>query len=790
MTPDIPLEIDGRQDSRGLWQRFGVQLPRVLKFDGRAAPDQEATVAAGTIMRLVPLPHRETSDDPLQWPGASIVGTREPDIYPYLSTDDRVSLVQYPNSSITQPQSESHIRTHLLRAAGLQFAPWHLTMVAGWKLEGLAAYLYRLAQGGSEGALSVAERRAACALRQTSLATGTSAFTPAQPIESVGGIFLGRALIDVATALEQLTSAVSPHLSPFEIGKTERFRRLLVQVLEKYVGFVEKAASPKHLSSRKGKITGAIKAAKAFLYLASMFTQSDGTLGQRAECALRVARPAKANVANGQDEISAMLDSLENRLSNLARDGQLPNWRLKYRIGLKCLGLHCRFDRLRANQTIRTDLIYKLIVTRRLDQLYKVLPWMASLSHAFNGVWGGPLGAMAQMFEAARTYEIARELMRRLYDPNDLCRLDVVKGRSAYRNPSTLATQVNNGTRAGFRLADHGLSHHVAKAWLAGRHFHRLYPIAAAARGRLAWSIKTGIADTQTAMTVISVENSKRIYSMQTYDQDLPTYAGLTLIDLVGKHTVQTFRADLRGRRFSEHFARVVEADDKILNRVAPQDAIDPLNNATRELIRSIMKSLDVTTPSNSDSWRQNDPTFEDVRDRELCRFEDLLERNVTSKADANGGAIRRTASDHEKATGSPTGSIWDLVNKARIWTKSATIEKPGPDDAPLERLLEGSDNLPGLTPIAHQPIYVLWFKPDIDRHLLGWISVGAPVKSPVGIIEPCRAELIAGWVNAVRSRAAPLYAKAQVDSRIIDVAIVQFTGFSSIMSDDAHLRL
>jgi len=414
---------------------------------------------------------------------------------------------------------------------------------------------------------------------------------------------------------------------------------------------------------------------------------------------------------------------------------------------------------------------------------------MASFSDAFRGVWGGPIGAIAQMFEAARTHEIAVQLVCRLYDPGDTHRLDVAKGRQAYRNRITLARQVKSETRAGFRIAEHACSHHIAKAWLAGAPIHRLYPIAAAARGSLVWSTKRGIADPQTAMTVIDIEKSKRLYLIGSYDKDLPTYAGLTLIDLVGKHTVQTFRADLRGRRFTEHMARMTGAERKIMKRKGPTGKVDTTNRATLELVRSVLKTLDVNPPIDIDTWQPTDEVPFDKNAREMRRFDDLIDAHVPSEADADGGSIRRTASKHEKATGDPTQSIWRLVNRARTWPKS-TADGMASADAPLEWILEGSDHLGELTPIGHQPIYVLWFRPDIDRHLIGWISVGAPVTSPIGIIEPGHAELISGWVDAMRSRAAPLYAKAQVDRRIIDVAVVQFTGFSGLMSDDAHLRL
>jgi hypothetical protein len=78
---------------------------------------------------------------------------------------------------------------------------------------------------------------------------------------------------------------------------------------------------------------------------------------------------------------------------------------------------------------------------------------------------------------------------------------------------------------------------------------------------------------------------------------------------------------------------------------------------------------------------------------------------------------------------------------------------------------------------------------PDIDRHLIEWIAKGASATSIVWFSNPNHAAAIAGPINALRARAAPLYAVANIDQRCTDVAVILFTCFSSLMSDDAHPR-
>jgi hypothetical protein len=790
MTPDRSLDLDIRTDAMTLWHRTGVTPPGLLNVDGTASQDQTASIMPGTDLRRAALPHREVGADPAGWTGAAIPGSRAPDHSTLLAGMLIVGSEPRPDTSLASAASQQDILKRLLLEAGFQDAPSALWKLAGWQIGWVGAFLWRLKCGGTEGALIVAERQAACAIRQMWLALITTEDPPADLAASVGAVSVGRALVDMLTALEGLVEeAKAQHsLTPAGVDKAIQLQRLLTGILARYMGFVAKARLAQTDRGKATKMMGAFKAAKALADIIAMVTVGDEPLVQRVERALSTIPAGHRDPDALPVDVAVTLDHFNSQLSAFGGHPTLLVWRAKY---LECLGrlrLPGRPDRMAAIRAVRTDLIFQLIATRRLDRLYHVLPWMMALSGAFHGIWGGPTGAVAQLFEAARAREIALELVRRLYDSDDPHRLDVRKGEFAYRDPDALVRQVADETRAGFRIAEHALSHDIAHAWLDGAAFHTLFPIEAASAGKLDWCINGGLADTQTGMTVHGVETGKPVYRTSSYEKDLPAYAGLPLIPMLGKAIVTIFRAEMRGPAFGDHMEEVARFDRKHLRRFAPHGMMQTPGAATRELMRSVFKSLDVEPPQDIDIWRTDNEVAAHRRARELRRFDRRLNAHTPNGEPADGGALRRSATDHDKAIGKPANAIWHLIDKARTWTPPKD-GRPHPEDAPFERILEGQDPPPGLTPIAHHFLYPLWFRPDIDRHLLGWIARGASMTSPIAFADPRHGGLISVSVGRMRDRANPLYACAHVDHRAIDVAVILFTGFSNLMADDAHPR-
>lgn len=805
MTPYRRFRHDVRSDALALWHRKSVTLPCCIQPDGTAATDQIATIPPGIDLLLAALPHRECGEDPASWTGAALVGTREPDLS--ACTPGHAILADtYGNSGIVTAQGRHAILAWLFRITGFRYAPAALWKLAGWRIGWVATFLDQLQTGGAEGALIVALRQTEAAIRQMWLALDQPKAS-SEHLAASGAVLAGRALIDLVAALDRILDQMTgPDLAVAQITAVRRIRATLAYGLERYCRYLAEAdrasqASPGQLELTKLK--GALKVAQAITHAVALFAVASDRNDDvpTDEKTLKPLKPIKARIAIIGHKLSSTkvlmgapgtvalgfeLDRLNDELNRLA-SGAPPSWRTRHHASLARLNSGDRTARMAALDQIRTDLIYQLIVTRRLDQVYRVLPWMAALSDVFPGVLGGPLGAIAQLFEAGRAREIALELIRRLYDEGDAARLDTRKGKKAIGTSASMARQVATETRAGFLLAEGALSYHMAQAHLAGQPFDKRHPIPVAAAGSLDWEFPDSLSDHQTAVTVRETERSKAIYAAKAYERDLPRYMGLALVPMLGKAITDIFLGRLRGPGFYGHVATIHEIDE-MFARFMPESMTSGCGVATRELMRSVLKSLDVEDDADIDEWRSDDKVLALPRTRELNRADKRLTRHKRKDKNADGGAIRRTASQADKAAGSPADGMWRLIDRARTWTVSEDgVTKS--EDEPFELVIEGHEHPPGLVPLGAQFMYPLWFAPNIDRHRLAWLADGAPLHSPVAFGDLGHAGLIAQAVAAMRSSAPRLYADAAVDRVIIDVMTTWFTGLSNIAADHAHVR-
>jgi len=820
MTPDRAFHQDVRTDALCLWHRMSIALPACVRADGTAAAEQVAIVPPDTDLLLAALPHREGGGDPALSPGAALVGTREPDLSGYLA-GHAVLADGYSNNGIVVAQGRHAILAWLFNTTGFGYAPAALWKLAGWRIGWVARFLDQLRAGGAEGALIVAERQAAAALRQMWLAIDQPAVERGH-LAASGAVLVGRALIDLVTAIDRVLDQMTKPDAPVrQIVAVRKIRAALVHGLGLYCRFLADADRTAAESATKAsvqtsgdakprasadqleltKLKGAFKVAKVMTSAAMLFAIATDHKDV-VPTSLPRDKPVKASIRilehkltstkalMSAPDISALdveLDRLNDFLSPLAADAP-PSWRTKHHAGLARLSFGDRAVRMSALDRVRTDLIYRLIVTRRLDQVYRVLPWMAALSDVFPGVFCGPLGAIAQLFEAGRVREIALELLRRLYDEDDEGRLDTERGKNAVRTPALLVNQVVTRSRAGFLLAEGALSHRMAQAHLAGCHLDANHPIPMAIAGRLDWRFAGSLSDAATAATVQGAELSKSIYATRQYERDLPRYMGLALLPMLGKAITDIFVGRLRGPAFFDHVT-TIEETDKILARVAAPGMTSGVGVATRELMRSVLRSLDVEDAVDPDEWRSDDQVVADTRTRELKRADNRINRNTPAAKEKDGGAIRRAASKADEAAGSPGSDMWDLIDRARTWkwSKDGAVKS---DDEPLELVLEGQTQPPGLVPLGSQFMYPLWFSPHIDRHKLAWLADGAPLHSPVAFGDISHAGLIADAVAAMRASAPMLYAHSVVDAAIVRVMTIWFTGLSNIAADHVHVRI
>jgi hypothetical protein len=794
MTPDRKFERDSRVDIESLAHRARITLPDVLGNDGTASGDQLANIAPGTDLKLAMLPHREVGTDPGTWPGAAIVGTREPVFTPYLDQQGPVAIGDDPAISVSRAQSRDAILSWLYDMTGFRHAPAALWKVAGWQIGWLVSFLDRLRCGGAEGALIIAERQAAAAVRAMWEAHDRADEERGLTSTS-GAIVVGRALVDMCAAFDRLCREATTYA---ELGttehriKTREARALLMADMQRYCALIAEANRAATPRKERVRIGAALVVARRMIDAIAVFTVSDVEIDQRVKRLVHVLK-TKAKVMKAPVsavDVNAVLDAVDAEL-NLLTSGEVrtalerTGWPVATRVGLARLGFADCAARLAVLYRVRTDLVYKLIATRRLDRLYRVLPWMTALSGAFPLTFAGPIGAIAQLFETGRAREIALELKRRLYDGENGPRLDTAEGLAACSTPTAICTAVHAGSRAGFLVAEGAHSHHMVTAYLGGRSFDSLHPLTVAISGSTEWHLGISLTDIVTANTVSDIERSKPVYTITGYDDDLPRYMGLTLVDLLRVALFDIFPGHARGPAFGSHIATTSEVDQDFGRGASAMT--EAAGVANRELLRSMLRSIDVDETDVLDEWCNDDAVAADTATTELNRTDALLNRHTPKGKDRTGGAIRRTASRQAAGTGISGAHLRALVDRARTWTfrKDGQIRS---EDAPLAAVLSGDALLPGLAPSAQLFVPALWFRPDIDRHIHSWLADGAPMWTPIALNNVRHAGLIAGQVAAMRDAAPALYAAARQDHLIAHILVPLFTGLAGITADHAHV--
>ena len=792
MTPDRSHDRDSREDIECLAHRARILLPEVILRDGSASPKQVAIVPAGVILAKAFLPHREIDGPPATWTGAAIVGTREPDMAPYIDGFGTVPFALGSSKQITQPDDREFILSWLYDMTGYRYAPAAFCKVAGWEIVWIANFLHRCHEGGAMAELIVAERQAAAAVHAMWIVHSRSNADPCL-VEESGCVLAGRALVDMAMALGRCIGPVPMTETAHDQTVTSEVAAALESIAQ-HVGlcirsFIEADCAADRFSKR-AKLGRAINHARAVVDAVGLFTVKSEPLSK---CVVRLrksvskknpaAQAAPTHYASVVEQAARDLETLS--IAGLPDLPRRARWCEITAAGLDRLQTRDAAERGAALKLVRMDLVYKLIVTRRLDRIFEALPWMLAPSGAFPLTFGGPLGAVATLFEAGRVREAGLELKRRLYERVGSARLDTRRGIRTYGDPNEVALALHNQTRAGFLLVSDALSHATAQAFLAGKHLGAAHPLPTLAAGSTGWSFKISMSETGTMETVTDVELNKSIYTTASYDRDLPRYMGMTLGDFTASALVDLFPGGHRGPGFGT-FTRLEDAQREATKQGKSSVAIGTSGGGNRELLRSVLKSLDSPTDGDNAEWRGSGKVIATPCDVELQRFDERHAGHVGRRA-RDGGAIRRRVSKITIARGSPGKALQVAVDKARMW--STKNDGVGREDRPLAELLSGRSSLPGLMPQAQEVAAVLWFRPQIDSHIHDWIGAGAPMSSPLALSGLIHAGLIAEEVQILGKKLPGLFGMPIPPDLRRRILVPLWTGLAGITADHAHVH-
>lgn len=784
MTPNRSFHRDSREDIEGLAHRGRIILPDVILPDGTASPSQVAIVPYGVDLAKAFLYHRELPGPPERAQGLAIVGTREPDIGPYLAGGGTALGRYNDHPHITRPQRRVDILKWLYDITGIRYAPAALWRVAGWEIGWLASWLDRVFTGGAMATLIVAERQAAASVRAAWIANRDLTATP---LIDTGILLVGRALLDMLRAFERVVGEASREASTHSARQNiEAAYSAVGQRLRSCVRAIEDAAADRMPTrERRKKIAKALTHARDITDSIGLFTVVGEPVDQRV-CRVTEALPTKGRsppplATTFNQELTDVADRLEAIIAAAPTDPTVPVAWCREMIGdlsrLQDPSPATRYYRLAA---VRTDLVYKLIVTRRLDRLFEALPWLAAPSGAFPRTFGGPLGAMAAMFEVARHREIAVELMTRSNEPALATRLDTDRGKQVYADPAQIRASLRSNARAGFWLASSALSHDMVKAFLSGRSFDMAHPLPTLQAGSLRWSFRRAMRHPGTMRTVTETELGKSIYATAEYHRDLPRYMGLTIADVLTAGLVDIFPGELRGPGFH----KFMEAADA--RREALKLGLNPFvgeggPHADRQLLRSILRSLEEPSDGKDADWRADSFVKFSHDTRELNRFDD---RNIghTGKRPDAGGRVRQRAAAIRKAQKDPGKVLRRMVSSARSWSEASV-------DGPLAGILSGRLRLSATVPVAQTGIPAIWFRPGIDTAIHDWIARGAPMWSPAALGNVVHAGLIAKEVKTVTAAMPLLFGLPVSPVLRRRIMVPLWTGLAGITEDHAHYR-
>lgn len=286
--------------------------------------------------------------------------------------------------------------------------------------------------------------------------------------------------------------------------------------------------------------------------------------------------------------------------------------------------------------------------------------------------------------------------------------------------------------------------------------------------------------DPATMATVTYTELAKSIYETNEYHRDLPRYMGLAVADVLSLMLTDVFPGDFRDRGFNL-FTRRADLRRADLKIGSNPFGADEAGAANRELLRSILKSIDEPTDGNDSDWRSTSVVTRSAETTELHRFD---ERNVGHNGDreSKGARIRLRAKEIREAQGDPGNTLRRLVGRARSWNDDS-------NDRPLAGLLAGSRRLSGLTPVAQTGISALWFHPGIDTFVHDWVASGAPMWAPIAIGNVVHAGLIAREVQAVTTAMPLLFGMPVPADLRRRIMVPLWTGLAGITEDHAHVR-
>lgn len=799
MSTQPAINSDARMVAAGLVENGRIGHPFLITATGRAAPSCSPNIPAKLCIPSALLAHADYDDDPNHRPGCGFVGGRLKRLAPMLTTGAILAGANIAVRLRNLPSSYEEILQDLRRNAGLETSLGALFGRVAWSEAMVAIWLDRLRVNGDEAQLILAHAQLALALRKMWLAVlwGVGVDDDADLATASGSVAVGRALIDVISLVDRLAKPVLRGVNP--LPEREAALGALLWNLKRYLNALKTAQKRGPDEARKS-IASSIKYALAISKAVGVFSVTDDASSKRWKRLTNLLGGGKSNehAGSAQPKLQTIEKELEQlHCANLRARLERTCWRNQIRRSLLRLATPDSLARLSMLARIRTDLIFTLAMTRQLDRLYTLFPWLAAPHDAFPRFGGGALGAVASFFEAARGLEVGRDMARRVKDAGadrgQVARLTPPAAKSVYASPRHTAVAAGRNHAAGAALISQVTSHVMVKASLENKRFQGL-SLEKLRSANLGYNDASALRVETTRNAVIVTQTAQPAFETAAEDNDLVRHMGLTLLQHTGALVrevwpTNTHRADIANHREMIHtgvMPKTKQGEYTVFQ--------NPWRNQSKfsvalAIVRSMLSEID--QHAEQDPEKLVNTINGSLNSSELARA-DTSRNKATRKTGAHedgdaGQSLTLDAASNAKRFGERAKVLRELVEDAYHWRlpdRNKTTRAP--EDDFLEDLLRGRANLAQLAPVSDLFMPILWFAPFFDRDRLSWIARGMPGQASGG--KETQAARLKSWLARLHAWGPALYSNP-VTSPLPEVICHLFTGVSSVTADLAHVR-
>ena len=786
---------DDRVVGSCLAQRDKVHWPELINDDGTASCDQCVVLPPGIGLSALLLPGLDYVDtDPHDRPGSSFVGSRQKALGPYLH-QLAGPLLAAPVQLRRFADDYDAILADLRSELGSSFAPATLFTTFGLTDEALAFGLDCLRLNEELGTLLIATKQAQYAIRKAHLALSTPSPTSSGYVAQTGILWAFRGLADVMLLLDDYhtsKSAQPPRIAQAAMNLvTSTFREATGPV-------IAQRNQTGTASAMRNAIAGGCALACKLLDAVEIFVLYSQHPRRGWRILDELLKAAKNSASTTANSVTPSLASSAAKVEAVLASwtiGVMPDWPEYLIASLSRLRDSSQNSRVAALEAFRCDLLYKLLASRRLEEANQKFPWLLVATGAVSRLPCGLLGAVCVIFEGARGRHVADELrwqaVSDMAAPTLAPRHVVREAIAINDRPIATLGAVRERKAAGYAYEAFAWSHASVTAWLGGASFGSDHPISHAARGSIWGSVLESFRVPSGVHAVRDVHRSMYRPLGTVPNVDLFHFVGLNASQLRGHVVTRCQPRAPKTRTDVKRSQVIVESEASIVGRNRSNRL--PIEEATAQMVLSSTASSEGSVWTSPTGATRLNGTFDDnfvLPGHGACSSHLTTEITNLKVTMSTGQGLRRKSVRRIRKESTRDGALQDLLAVLASTPKQIPSLQFRQDDEKAESVLRGTFDLPQLSPVADLFIPALWLRPLIDRERIAWFASGANTTClPHGCANVQHAGEIASVLKPLFSKAAPHYARIDLNTGSLNAGCHMMTGLSAITRDLKHVR-